>query len=78
MSELNEQRWSVMSERGRERGQLSYADAAMLVRTLTADKIHGLCVVTDDAAERLSARPASPNGGKPKAAKKDGARKRKQ
>lgn len=74
MSELNEQRWSVMSERGREAGRLTYADAAGLVRTLKGDKVHGLCVVTDDAAERLAAVPSSKNGDKPKAAKKGGAR----
>ncbi len=76
MSELNEQRWSVMSERGREHGALTYADASALVRALTAEKVHGLCVVTDTAAERLAPKAVSPNGGKPKAAKKGGARKK--
>lgn len=74
MSELNEQRWSVMSERGRERGALTYADASALVRALTAEKVHGLCIVTDTAAERLRPKAVSSNGGKPKAARKGGAR----
>jgi hypothetical protein len=76
MSELNEQRWSVMSERGRERGQLTYPDASALVRALTGEKVHGLCVVTDTAAERLAPRAVSPNGDKPKAAKKGGGRRK--
>jgi hypothetical protein len=76
MSELNEQRWSVLSERGREAARATYADAATLVRRLTAEKIHGLCVITDEAAERLAAHAASANGGKPKATKKGGARKK--
>ena len=76
MSELQEQRWSVMSERGREAGGVTYADASALVRRLTGEKVHGLCVVTDEAAERFAALSKSPNGGKPKAAKKAGARKK--
>jgi hypothetical protein len=76
MSELREQRWSVMSERGREAARLSYADAAALARSLTVDKVHGLCVVTDEAAERLAAQTVSPNGDQPQAAKKGGARRK--
>jgi hypothetical protein len=76
MSELQEQRWSVLSERGREAARLSYVDAAALVRTLKGEKVHGLCVITDEAAERLAAPAASPNGGKPKADKKGVARRR--
>jgi hypothetical protein len=77
MSELSEQRWSVLSERGREAARLSYADAAALVRTLTGEKVHGLCVITDEAAARLAAQEApSANGGKPEAGAKRGARRR--
>lgn len=58
MGELNEGRWSVLSERGREAAGLAYADAAALVRRLFGEKIYGTCVVTDEAASRLvSARP---------------------
>ena len=53
MGELNERRWSVMSERGREAAGLAYADAAALVRRLLGEKIYGTCVVTDEAAARL-------------------------
>ena len=77
MSELREQRWSVLSERGREAARLAYADAASLVRTLTGEKVHGLCVITDEAAARLDARAApSANGGEPKPAAKGRARRR--
>jgi hypothetical protein len=70
MSELREQRWSVLSERGREAARLSYADAAALVRTLTGEKVHGLCVITDEAAARLDAPAPSANGGEPEAGAK--------
>jgi hypothetical protein len=53
VGELNEGRWSVVSERGREAAGLAYADAAALVRRLLAEKIFGTCVVTDEAAARL-------------------------
>ena len=65
-----------MSERGREAGGVTYADASALVRRLTGERVHGLCVVTDEAAERFAAPAASPGGDKPRAGKKDGARKR--
>ena len=54
VGELNEGRWSVVSERGREAGGLAYADAAALVRRLLGEKIFGTCVVTDEAAARLA------------------------
>lgn len=53
VGELNEGRWSVVSERGREAAGLAYADAAALVRRLLGEKIFGTCVVTDEAAARL-------------------------
>ncbi len=66
MSELNERRWSVLSERGREAAGLVYADAAELMRRLLGEKVHGTCVVTDEAAARLGgagARPTTGGGG---------------
>jgi hypothetical protein len=54
VGELNEGRWSVVSERGREAAGLLYADAAALVRRLFGEKIYGTCVVTDEAAARLN------------------------
>jgi hypothetical protein len=55
MSELREQRWSVVSERGSEASGVNYAEAAALVRRLRADKIHGLCIISDEAARRYNA-----------------------
>jgi hypothetical protein len=76
VGELNEGRWSVVSERGREAAGLAYADAAALVRRLLGEKVYGTCVVTDEAAARLSgARQADAaaqgnNGTQPPPAKK--------
>lgn len=53
MSELSEQRWAVMSERGCEAMGLLYEQAARLLRKLVSDKVYGLCIVTDEAARRL-------------------------
>jgi len=64
VGELNEQRWSVVSERGREAAGLTYVEAAGLVRQLLGEKVHGTCVITDEAAARLngSASKAGGNG----------------
>ncbi len=59
MSELNEARWSVLSERGCEASQLAYPEAARLVAQLTRDRVFGLCIITDEAAARLNHRPAA-------------------
>lgn len=53
MSELNESRWAVISERGREAEGLAYAEASELVRKLRGEKLSGLCVVTDAAGSHL-------------------------
>ncbi|MBC7929385.1 MAG: hypothetical protein H7Z38_02360 [Rubrivivax sp.] len=75
MSELNERLWAVISERGREAEGLAYAEAGTLARQLRAEKLSGLCVVTDAAASHL--RPAAakvnkkkPAGSDPKGAKR--------
>lgn len=74
MSELNERRWAVISERGREAEALLYAEAGKLVQALRGEKLSGLCVVTDAAASYLP--PAAkvnkrkPAGGDPKRAKR--------
>lgn len=54
MSELREQRWSVVSERGCEASGVNYEEAAGLVGRLRADKIHGLCIISDEAARRYN------------------------
>ena len=55
MSELNERRWAVLSERGREESGLSYAEASATVARLRGEKLSGLCVITDAAAAHLPA-----------------------
>jgi len=54
MSELREQRWSVVSERGCEASGVTYEDAAGLVGRLRAGKVHGLCIISDEAARRYN------------------------
>ena len=55
MSELREQRWSVVSERGCEASGVNYENAAELVRRLRGEKIYGLCIISDEAARRYNA-----------------------
>jgi hypothetical protein len=54
MSELTEQRWAVLSERGLEATGLTYHQAAEMMRSLVREKISGLSVITDDAARRAA------------------------
>ena len=54
MSELREQRWSVVSERGCEASGVNYYEASELVRRLRGEKIHGLCIISDEAARRYN------------------------
>jgi hypothetical protein len=54
MSELNQPRWAVLSEHGREAAGLTYAEAAALVARLRAEDTSGLCVVTDEAAGHVA------------------------
>ena len=75
MSELGEQLWAVISERGCEAAGLAHAEAAGLVRRLAGERVSGLCVVTADAAARLQrTTQVSPNGKPP--SKKSTRRKR--
>jgi hypothetical protein len=52
MSELTEERWAVLSERGCEAMGLTYAQAAELMRSLMRERVSGLSVITDAAARR--------------------------
>ncbi|HEX8845247.1 MAG TPA: hypothetical protein VF791_11415 [Pyrinomonadaceae bacterium] len=71
MGELSEELWAVLSERGCEASSLSYAQAAELMRRLKRERVSGLCVITNDAARRVSltensrTRPSPSNGGRP-------------
>ena len=69
MGELGERRWGVISERGCEAAGLKYDEAVELVRRLAGESVHGLCIVTNEAARHISheealtapaARPAAP------------------
>lgn len=53
-TEMDEPRWSVISFARCEASHLTFADAARRLSELEAAGIAGLCLVTDDAAERLS------------------------
>jgi hypothetical protein len=76
MSELNERRWAVLSERGCEDAGLSYAEAAAAVARLKAERVSGLCVVTDAAAAHLprakkaASKSATAGNSKPKRSRK--------
>ncbi|MGA9996158.1 MAG: hypothetical protein WBP93_12140 [Pyrinomonadaceae bacterium] len=65
MSELRQQLWAVMSERGCEANNLNYDEAVEIVRRLAGEKVHGMCIITNDAAHLLSRtepfKPSTPN-----------------
>ena len=54
MSEFVENRWSVVSERGREAAALSYERARELLNQLIRENVHGTVIVTDEAGRRLA------------------------
>lgn len=64
MSELTEERWAVLSERGCEAMGLTYAQAAEMMRSLMRERVSGLSVITDDAARR-STRNINPQARQP-------------
>lgn len=51
--ELNEARWSVVSFDRCEAAGLTYAQAEQKMDELLAASVYGLCIVTDEAAERV-------------------------
>jgi hypothetical protein len=53
MSEFMRPQWAVVSERGGEAFGLKYVEALELMRRLTEEKVHGLAIVTDEAARRF-------------------------
>ncbi|HYG09865.1 MAG TPA: hypothetical protein VD835_07830 [Pyrinomonadaceae bacterium] len=67
MSELREQRWSVVSERGCEASGVTYEDAAGLVGRLRAERVHGLCIISDEAARRYNSNNNHPTPPAPQA-----------
>jgi hypothetical protein len=53
MSELTEPKWGVISERGAEGTELTYAQAYELIERLGREGIYGRCLVTSEAASRM-------------------------
>lgn len=51
-SGLQEKNWAVLSERGCEATHLSHEEARRLVHKLASEGCHGLCIVTNEAADR--------------------------
>lgn len=52
--DLNDARWSLVSFDRREAGGLTYAQAVHLMSELDALDVPGLCIVTDEAAGKLT------------------------
>lgn len=78
MSELNERRWAVLSERGCEETGLRYEEAAVLIKRLRGERVHGLCVITEEAAARLqplkkTGKQEKADGSKPRRSRKKSA-----
>ena len=59
VSELGQEKWAVLSERGCEATDLTHEEARRLVHKLAGEGRHGLCIVTNESAHRLSG-PAVP------------------
>ena len=55
-SELESPQWSVVSFDKCEASGLTYTAAAKMMAELDAADVYGLCIVTDDASERISDR----------------------
>jgi len=54
VSDLTENKWAVISERGREAADLTYEEARRLVHRLAGEGRHGLCIVTNEAVSRMA------------------------
>jgi len=54
-SELGKEKWAVVSDRGSEATGLAHEDARRLVHRLAGEGRHGLCIMTDEAASRMTA-----------------------
>ena len=52
-SEMNEPNWSVVTFENRRAGNLTYQQAVETLEKLAAEKVAGLCIITDEAAERI-------------------------
>lgn len=52
-SEINEPRWSVVTFEKRAAQNLTYSEAVEKLKQLAAEKVAGLCIITDEAATRI-------------------------
>lgn len=55
-SELDLPQWSVVSFDACEASSLTYTDAVRILEEREAAGVYGLCIVTDEVAERLASR----------------------
>jgi hypothetical protein len=55
-AELREAVWSVVSFDKCEASNLTYAEAEQKLNELEAQKVSGLCIVTDETAARIAAK----------------------
>jgi hypothetical protein len=53
-SELENEEWAVISDRGLEATSLTHDEARRLVHRLSTEGRHGLCIITDAAASRMN------------------------
>ena len=53
-SELAEQRWSVVTFESRAASGLTYDEAVRKLNELREENKFGLCIITDEAAERVN------------------------
>ena len=53
-SELNEARWAVISFENSMAKDLTYSEAGQKLKELEAENVSGLCIVTNDVAEKVS------------------------
>ncbi len=59
-SELNESRWSIVTFAGVAARGLAHAEALKYLENLDKQNVSGLCIVTDEAAARISKENLSP------------------
>lgn len=52
-SELEKEHWAVVSFEGLAAAGLTYSQAVKIMAELEAEKVAGLCIVTDEAARNL-------------------------
>ncbi len=55
-SELSDSRWSVVTFEQCAAKNLTYEQAEQKLRELSARKVSGLCIITDEAAEKVKSK----------------------